>query len=81
MSDISEILTRPAAALSDAELFGRIAYKIRRMYNFQISEAEACEATRNLIGFHKTLVDIEQRKSHPAKNNGGCHEQKDCTDG
>jgi hypothetical protein len=81
MSDISEILTRPAAALSDAELFGRIAYKIRRKYAFEITEAQACEAARNLLGFHKTLVDMNERKSHSAKNNGGFHEQEDHTDG
>lgn len=38
------------------ELYERIMYRVRRMYNFEISERQAHEATRNLIGFCEAAI-------------------------
>ena len=52
------LLDRPAKELTQSQLFERIVYKIKRKYAFQITDAEAHEAARNLIGFTKTLIEL-----------------------
>lgn len=71
-----DILTRDASELSNTELFERIAYKIRRKYDEEMSEAEACEAARNLIGFHETLVEIAGQRSRLTESKEVTHEQE-----
>jgi uncharacterized protein YfkK (UPF0435 family) len=58
MDDNQPLLDRKASELTQTELFARIVYKIRRKYDFQISEMEAIAAARNLIGFTQTLLEI-----------------------
>ncbi len=58
------LLDRKASELNQAELFERIVYKIKRKYNFQISDAEAHAAARNLIGFTQTLLEISADKGN-----------------
>ena len=53
-----DILDKKASELKDSELFERIVYKIRQKYGFQISEAEAHAAARNLIGYTQTLLEL-----------------------
>ncbi len=52
------LLDRKPDELTQTELFARIVYKIRRKYDFQISEMEAIAAARNLIGFTQTLLEL-----------------------
>ena len=52
------LLERKADELTQTELFERIVYKLRRKYDFQISEMEAIAAARNLIGFTQTLLEL-----------------------
>ena len=58
MDDNQPLLDRKTSELTQTELFARIVYKIRRKYDFQISEMEAIAAARNLIGFTQTLLEI-----------------------
>ncbi len=58
MDDNQPFLDRKTSELTQTELFARIVYKIRRKYDFQISEMEAIAAARNLIGFTQTLLEI-----------------------
>lgn len=53
-----DILERKASELTQSQLFERIVYKIKRKYGFQISDAEAREAARNMIGFAQTLLEL-----------------------
>ncbi len=55
------LLERKADELTQPELFERIVYKIRRKYDFQISEMEAIAAARNLIGFTQTLLELSKQ--------------------
>ncbi len=56
-----DILERKASELTQSQLFERIVYKIKRKYDFKITDAEAREAARNLIGFTQTLVELSGR--------------------
>jgi uncharacterized protein YfkK (UPF0435 family) len=59
-----DILERKADELTQTELFERIVYKIRRKYDFQISEMEAIAAARNLIGFTQTLLELSKHSGN-----------------
>lgn len=59
-----DILERKADELTQTELFARIVYKIRRKYDFQISEMEAIAAARNLIGFTQTLLELSKHSGN-----------------
>jgi len=52
------LLSKKADELTQAQLFERIVYKIKRKYNFQITDAEAHAAARNMIGFAQTLLEL-----------------------
>lgn len=56
---------------SQAELFEGIVKDIKKQYDGNISEPEAREAARNLIGFVKTILEINHRQANEAagKNN------------
>ena len=58
------LMDRKASELTQAELFERIVYKIRRKYDFQISEMDAIAAARNLIGFTQTLLEISKHSGN-----------------
>ncbi len=71
MKHTPDFMDRDACTLSDRELFDRIAWRIRRQYQFAISDADARAAARNLLGFCQTLVDIEddlRMVDHPENN-------------
>lgn len=55
-------INKKAEEITREQLFERIAYKIWRKYGGAISKAEAYEAARNLTGFYKTLMEIQQDK-------------------
>jgi hypothetical protein len=52
------LLDKKAEQLTQPELFERIVYKIKRKYNFQITDAEAHAAARTMIGFTQTLLEL-----------------------
>lgn len=52
------LLDKKPGELTQSQLFERIVYKIKRKYGFQITDAEAREAARNLIGFTQTLLEL-----------------------
>lgn len=58
------ILHRNASELTQAQLFERIVYKIKRKYNFQITDDEAHAAARTMIGFAQTLLDLNADKGN-----------------
>jgi hypothetical protein len=64
-----DILEKDVCTLSDQELFERMVYKIRKKYDFQISDADARAAARNLAGFYQALLDLKQQSGH-----GNSHE-------
>ncbi len=55
------LLNKKATELTQPELLERIVYKIKRKYNFQITDAEAHAAARTLIGFAQTLLELDAR--------------------
>ena len=59
-----DILEKDVCTLSDQELFERIVYKIKKKYSFQISDADARAAARNLTGFYQTLLDLKHQSGH-----------------
>ena len=58
------LLDRKASELTQAELFERIVYKIKRKYNFQIADADAKTAARAMIGFTQTLLELNAKKGN-----------------
>lgn len=47
---------------STDEIFAKIKNDISGLYNHQLSDAEAADAARNLIGFCRIMLDVERRK-------------------
>lgn len=41
------------------ELYGAVVQDMHRLYDYRITEADACDAASNLIGFCKTLLEIK----------------------
>jgi hypothetical protein len=46
------------------ELYQDVVYQIQRMYNFQLTDTEAHEAARNVLGFFQTVIEIRTRMNH-----------------
>ena len=52
------LLNKKISDMTQAELLERIVYKIKRKYNFQITDDEAHAAARAMIGFAQTLLEL-----------------------
>ena len=58
---------KKASELTQEQLYERILYKIRKKYNGTISIDEAHAAARTMIGFTRTLLELDAEQNKREK--------------
>ena len=61
----AELLAMPPSGRSQEETYNEIVSMVKRRYDGKISDAEAHEAARNLIGFVEVAMEIYQNPTEP----------------
>ena len=63
----AELFATPPSGCSQEETYNEIVAMIKRQYDGKISDTEAHEAARNLIGFVEVAMEVHQNQAEPEK--------------